>query len=392
MKKWFPLVMVLALAAIGTPLEAGIFDRLVNDTAETSNPLASAGGEIVHSSPEIHAPAPVMDHAYTDHGPAQTGFGYPFKTDCCESQNACVGELWRGYCSRAHGACQRMQARFANAAHRSSCGGGCGKGGCATGNCGKGGGGKGGITFGKGFGHVQHGHVQHGHVQHGHVQHGHVQQKSQIQRSHIQRSHVQRSFVPRSHVQFGHVQHGKGFAGCHACGQTPCGCHAKGHHQRSFGFGWSGKSCAGGGCGKGGCATGNCGKGGGHLYGKGAPLQFRLGLFDRRHRCETCGKSAGLGFGKGGCDCGGATIGKGMGKGGWSQDGGVIWEQGIWDKGHSFDAPQHGQPTPANDPPVDLEIPIPPTTDALPVPPTPASPTAQSASIRRLPPVTGYQY
>lgn len=363
MKKWFPLVMVVALAALGSPLQAGIFDRLVNDTAQDAIPLANGGGEIVQASPEVHSAAPLMDYGYANQGPVQSGYGYPFKTGCCESQNPCIGDLWRGYCGRSHG-CDRMHSRFAHGAHGQACGGGCGggcgKGGCATGYCGKGGCatghcGHGGIGLGKGFGHVQHGHVQQSYI--------------------APKSPVQHSFGFR-----GHVQHGKGFSaysGCNTCGQTPCGCGAKGHHQKGFGLGFHGKSCAGHGFGKG-LAAGDCGCAA-PVHGKGMNPHVRIGLFDRLHRCHTCGKSTGLGFGKGGCDCDNSAVTKG----GWDTEGSV-----IFDKGHSFDAPQHGQPTPAYDPPVDLEIPT-PTPDLLPVPPTP---TSHSASLRRLPPVAGYQY
>jgi len=388
MRNWFPLVMTVALAAIVSPLHADNFNRLASDTAEASIPLnGGRGGEVIHSSPELQAPAPIMDQhhtghghsgygyvdqGYSSHGPAQTGYGYPFRTGCCETKNACAASLWQGYCSRSHGACDRMQSWFANCARghggcKVGCSTGqCGKGGCATGHCGHG---------GKSFGHVQHGGKGFGHVQHGHVQHkGHVQHAPMI------RGHVQRNFF-----HGGHVQHGKGAVGCNTCGQSPCGCHAKGHHRKGFSFGFHGKHL-GHGFGKGhvaadcGCGTGGCGKGG---CGK-VKRPCRLGgLFSRRHACDTCGKSTGMMFGIGGCDCDGSSMIKGGGlKGGWSQEGSV-----IWDEGNSYQTPQHGQPTPAYDPPVDLEIPEP--VDSLPVPSTP---TGHSASLRRLPTVTGYQF
>ena len=145
-----------------------------------------------------------------------------------------------------------------------------------------------------------------------------------------------------------------------------------GHRQKSMSFSFPTKGCGGAGCGKG----GSCG------CGKGVKSRTRLGFFDRMHRCHTCGKSAAIGFGKGGCDCGGATISKG-----WS-GGGIVEDSLIWEKSSPSTSIPHGQPTPAYDPPVELNIPTEPA-DSLPVPPTP---TAHSASIRRLPPVAGFQY
>ena len=57
MKKWFSLVLVVALASISTPLEAGIFDRLEEDTvvvdrAQESIPLTDGGGEAVDPPPK----------------------------------------------------------------------------------------------------------------------------------------------------------------------------------------------------------------------------------------------------------------------------------------------------------------------------------------------------
>jgi len=173
------------------------------------------------------------------------------------------------------------------------------------------------------------------------------------------------------------VQHGKGFSGCSTCGQSPCGCHGKGHHQKSLHLGFHRRHFAGKGCSKGHGPGCGCDA---PAYGKGMKPHFRFGHIGRRHHCDTCGKSAGFGFGKGGCDCGSSD----MFKGGWGHEGTV-----IWDKGHTIEAPQHGHPTPSYDPPVDLEIPAAPPTEALPVPSTP---TGHSASIRRVPPVTGYRY
>ncbi|MDP6718053.1 MAG: hypothetical protein QGF59_05355 [Pirellulaceae bacterium] len=328
MKKWFSLVMVVALASISTPLEAGIFDRLeedtvVVDTSQESIPLTDGGGEAVDPPPETVVPAPTMDLGDAGYGAMTLGYGYPFKTGCCTTHNARAVGLWRGFCSRAHRGCGK---------------GGCGKGGCSTGKCGHGG-----IVYGKGFGHVQ--------------------------QSHVQRSHVQ-----RSHVKLGHVQHGKRFSDCHTCGMSPCGCRARGHHQKSFRFGYLGKSCGTHGCGKG-HATGGCGCGTG-LHGNGMKLHLGFGRFDRQHHCGTCGKSKGIGFGKRGCDCGSTEMVKG-----WSQKGSVIWDQS-----QSMGVP-HGQPTPFYAPPVEVEVPAP--ANSLPVPPTP---TGHSASIRRLPPVGGYQF
>ena len=289
MKKWFPLVMVVALASIGTPLRADIFDRLVQDTAEESIPLTNDGSEVVD-------PAPATSEA----APTTLAPGYPFKTGCCQTRNACISGLWQGYCSRGHGACDRMMTKFADGGCRHRCKGGCGKIGCSTETCGHG---------GKGFGQVQ----------------------------------------------WGQIQHGKGFSGCRTCGQTPCGCHAN-NHQKSFLFGDFGKSWGSQGCTKG-LTKGGWGNAN-PLNGLGMKINFRVGLFDWPHHSGTCGKSKGVGFGKGGCSCGGGELVKG-----WNQKGSVIWR-----KSRSMGVP-FGLPTPSYDPPVELEIHDP--VDSLPVPSTP---------------------
>ena len=105
MKQWFPLPVMLVLAAVSTPAKADFFGYLANAPEQT-----------------VEAPAPVVvDDAYQG-ATLGTNFGYPFRSGCCESKTTCSC-LWAGYCSGhpCHG--------FAS--H--------GKGGCAVQKGGKGG-------------------------------------------------------------------------------------------------------------------------------------------------------------------------------------------------------------------------------------------------------------